>query len=100
MIGHGDGVPEKYQQAVSDDFIQGPVGLVDEGRHLRNVLIQKVKDLSYALNITSFKELGIKKSDFPEIAQKSFENNSNPSNPREVTTQDYLDILSKAFSDT
>jgi alcohol dehydrogenase len=63
-------------------------------------LIQKVKDLSCALNIPSFNELGIKESDFPEIAKKSFENNSNPSNPREVTTQDYLDILSEAFSDT
>ncbi len=62
-------------------------------------LIQKVKDLSRVLNIPSFKQLGIKERDFPEIAQKSFENNSNPSNPREVTAQDYLDILMKALSD-
>ncbi len=68
----------------------------DDGEAAR-LLIQKVKDLSYALKIPSFKELGIKKSNFPEIAQKSFENNSNPSNPREVTTQDYVDILSNAF---
>ena len=47
-----------------------------------------------------FKELGIKEADFPEIAKKSFANNSNPSNPREVTTQDYVGILSKANSDT
>jgi alcohol dehydrogenase len=59
-------------------------------------LILKVKNLSDALNIPSFKELGIQENDFPEIAQKSFENNSNPSNPRDVTAQDYLDILSKA----
>jgi len=71
----------------------------DDGEAARS-LIQKVKDLSQTLNIPSFKELGIKKADFPEIAQKSFANNSNPSNPREVTTQDYLDILSKAQSDT
>jgi alcohol dehydrogenase len=77
----------------------GGIEAEDDGEAAQS-LIQKVKDLSYALNIPSFKELGIKKSDFPEIAQKSFENNSNPSNPREVTTQDYLDILSKAFSDT
>jgi alcohol dehydrogenase len=62
-------------------------------------LIHKVKALSSILNIPSFKALGIPESEFPLIAQKSFENNSNPSNPRDTTTQDYLDILSKAFSD-
>jgi len=62
-------------------------------------LIQMIKFLSSSLNIPSFKELDIKESQFPEIAQKSFENNSNPSNPREVGVQDYLAILKKA-SDT
>jgi alcohol dehydrogenase len=62
-------------------------------------LIQKVKQLSKALNIPSFKDIGIKESHFPEIAQKSFENNSNPSNPREVSPQDYMDILSHAYQD-
>jgi alcohol dehydrogenase len=73
---------------------------VEDDDKAARLLIQKVKDLSRALNIPSFKELGIKESDFPDIAQKSFENNSNPSNPREVSAQDYLDILSKAYSDT
>lgn len=68
----------------------------DDGEAARS-LIQKVKDLSCILNIPSFKELGIKENDFPEIAQKSFENNSNPSNPREVTSQDYTEILSKVY---
>ncbi len=67
----------------------------DDGEAARS-LIQKVKDLSCTLNIPSLKELDIKENDFPEIAQKSFENNSNPSNPREVLPQDYMDILSKA----
>lgn len=60
-------------------------------------LIQKIKDLSRALSIPSFKDIGIKKSQFPEIAQKSFQNNSNPSNPREADAEDYLEILKKAF---
>ncbi len=68
----------------------------DDGEAARS-LIQKVKDLSCTLNIPSFKELGINENDFPEIAQKSFENNSNPSNPREVLPQDYMDILSTAY---
>jgi alcohol dehydrogenase len=59
-------------------------------------LIQMIKFLSSSLNIPSFKELGIKESRFPEIAQKSFENNSNPSNPREAGVEDYLAILKKA----
>jgi alcohol dehydrogenase len=77
----------------------GGIDIEDDGEAAHS-LIQKVKNLSLALNIPSLKELDIQESDFPEIATKSFENNSNPSNPREVTTQDYLDILSKAFSNT
>ena len=59
-------------------------------------LIQMIKFLSSSLNIPSFKELGIKESQFQEMAQKSFENNSNPSNPREAGVEDYLAILKKA----
>lgn len=62
-------------------------------------LIQMIKSLSHMLNIPSFKDIGINESDFPEIAQKSFENNSNLSNPRESAAEDYLDILKKAFKE-
>lgn len=62
-------------------------------------LIQKIKSLSRSLGIPSFKELGIKESEFFEIAQKSFENNSNPSNPREANVEDYLIILERAFQE-
>jgi len=58
-------------------------------------LIWKIKSLSTALSIPSFKELGIEESRFLEIAQKSFENNSNPSNPREASAKDYLAILKR-----
>ncbi len=72
---------------------------VDNDEEAARALIQRVKEISSALNIPLFSELGIEESDFPEIAQKSFANNSNPSNPRDVTTKDYMDILSRAFSD-
>jgi alcohol dehydrogenase len=72
---------------------------VEDDEDAAHSLIQKVKELSSTLNIPPFNDLGITESDFPEIAQKSFENNSNPSNPRDVTIQDYLDILSRAYSD-
>ena len=58
-------------------------------------LIKKIKSLSSTLNIPSFKELGIMESKFPEIAQKSFQNNSNPSNPREASVENYLAILKR-----
>jgi alcohol dehydrogenase len=56
-------------------------------------LIARIKEISRDLAIPSFRELGIQESDFPAIAQKSFQNNSNPSNPREACVKDYLDIL-------
>jgi len=62
-------------------------------------LISMIKDLSRSLGIPTFGEIGITEEAFPEIAQKSFENNSNPSNPREANAADYLDILSRAFLD-
>jgi alcohol dehydrogenase len=60
-------------------------------------LIQRVKDLSRSLSLPLFRDLGIPESDFPVLAQKSFHNNSNPSNPREATAADYLDILRRAY---
>ena len=59
-------------------------------------LIQKVQELSRALSIPMFRDLGIPESGLELIAKKSFENNSNPSNPREATALDYLDILRQA----
>jgi alcohol dehydrogenase len=64
------------------------------------LLIQKIKNLSRKLKIPSVKELGLEESHFPEIAQKSFANNSNPSNPRETRAEDYMEILSRAFLDS
>jgi len=60
-------------------------------------LIQRIKELSREMGIPSFKELGLKQDRFAEIARKSFENNSSPSNPRDITADDYLSILKKAF---
>ena len=61
-------------------------------------LIQEIKALSSRLAVPSFSDLGIKENEFIEVAQKAFENNSNPSNPREVTAADYLAMLKKANS--
>jgi alcohol dehydrogenase len=69
-------------------------------RDAAQTLIKAVKRLSFSLNIPSFKSLGIKKSEFLDIAQRSVQNNSNPSNPREVTVTDYVTILENAFHNT
>jgi alcohol dehydrogenase len=60
-------------------------------------LIQRIRELSRAMGIPSFQGLGLKEHQLAEIARKSFENNSSPSNPRVVTADDYLSILKKAF---
>jgi alcohol dehydrogenase len=62
-----------------------------------NMLIQKIKSLCRKLGIPSIKDIGLKKADFSEIAQRSSINNSNPSNPREASIQDYIGILSRAY---
>jgi len=60
-------------------------------------LIQRITELSRLMDIPSFKTLGIEESQFLEIAQKSYENNSNPSNPREATVKDYLEIIKRVY---
>lgn len=68
----------------------------DDARASRK-LIQRIRELSRAMGIPSFQGLGLKEHQLAEIARKSFENNSSPSNPRVVTADDYLSILKKAF---
>ena len=59
-------------------------------------LIQRIKELSQAFSIPSMRELGIAETDFAVIAQKSFENSSNPSNPKPASAEDYVKILRRA----
>lgn len=59
-------------------------------------LIQTIKTLSQKLNTPFFKALGIRENQFLDIAKKSFQNNSNPSNPRQARIEDYLGILERA----
>jgi len=62
-------------------------------------LIDEVKALSRALSIPRFRGLGIPEEDYELIARKSFENNSNSSNPRPTGVDDYLGILRRAAAD-
>ncbi len=71
----------------------------EEAEAVAQKLIRKIKDLSLSLKIPAFRDLGIEKDKFAEIAEKSFQNNSNPSNPREAGVADYMGILERAYSD-
>ena len=59
--------------------------------------IQNIKALSKKLGIPLFKDLEIREDQFERISQMSFENNSTPSNPRELGQEDYLKILENAY---
>jgi len=60
--------------------------------------IQLIKDLSKRLGIPLFKDLKIETGEFKKIARMSYENNSTPSNPRELDTSDYIKILENAYN--
>lgn len=82
---------EKYSE------IAGLVGIDERDKTRASLaLIEEIKGLSRSLKIPSFQELGIEEKLFPEIARKSFENNSNPSNPRQANVEDYEAILRRA----
>lgn len=74
------------------------VGIVDpDDRAAAAWLIGRIRELVRGLKIPSLRETGVLEHQMAEIAQKSSQNNSNPSNPRKVTTEDYLEILKKAY---
>lgn len=60
-------------------------------------LIKEIRSLSRSLNIPSFSSLKIDESHFHKIAEYSYQNNSNPSNPRHVRRQHYLSIINAAL---
>lgn len=74
-------------------------GIKGDKEELGKLLIQKIKNMIREMRIPCLRELGIKEEDFPEIAKRAFENNSNPSNPREMTEEDYCFLLRKAYED-
>lgn len=62
--------------------------------------VDEVRRLSEDVGIPPFSSFGIPESEFREIAEKSFENLSNASNPKVLTVEDYLVILERLNSRT
>jgi len=78
--------------------IAGLAGIQEKDENLASQgLVQKIKSMSRAMNIPSFQDLGLEESEFPDIARSAFQNNSNPSNPRQAKYEDYLAILNNAL---
>jgi alcohol dehydrogenase len=72
-------------------------GINDRDPHLAaEKLIDKIESISRSLDIPSFRDLKIDENQFPQIAEYSYQNNSNPSNAREATVTDYMNILNDA----
>ena len=59
--------------------------------------IEEIRSLSGRLGIPSFKALNIPLDQMETIARMSVANNSNPSNPRDLTESDYRIILENAL---
>lgn len=74
------GIPDPHDMTASQSFIQ------------------MITDLSKRLHIPQFRDLNIGKDQFEKIADMSFMNNSNPSNPRVLQKNDYLRILENALN--
>ena len=72
------------------------IGEADDNQASR-AFIQMIRDLSKRLGIPLFKDLEIGENQFEKIADMAFENNSSPSNPRELEREDYLQILEAAY---
>ena len=51
------------------------------------------------VNLPSFASLGVDPADFPRLAEMAFQNGSNGSNPRPMSTDDYMKILDMAYND-
>ena len=56
-------------------------------------VLQAIEDLVRDLEIPNFRSLGIPEEDYPWIAERATQNGSNPSNPREMGPDEYLELL-------
>jgi alcohol dehydrogenase class IV len=70
----------------------------DEDESAVEKLIAGIHGFTKRLKIPKLKDLpGVRKEDFPRIVELAIENNSTPSNVREITAEDYLHILHQAY---
>jgi alcohol dehydrogenase len=62
-------------------------------------LVEQLKQLAIDISIPSFRSLSeVNPNDFEALAEASYLNGSTPSNAREISKEDYLDLFKKAYS--
>ena len=64
-----------------------------------DITFDEVKQLCKDVKLPAFKELGVDKADFEQIAEMSVKNISTESNPRPMDKQDYLNVLNAAYDE-
>lgn len=57
--------------------------------------VEEVKKMALDLELPTLSAFGVKEEDFEEIGEKSEQNGSNPSNPKIMTKEDYMEVLKK-----
>lgn len=57
--------------------------------------VEEVKQLARDLGLPTLSAFGVRAEDFAEIGEKSEKNGSNPSNPKIMTRDDYVEVLKK-----
>jgi alcohol dehydrogenase len=60
--------------------------------------VAAVKKMASDVNLPDFGSLGVKAEDLEALAENSFRNGSNGSNPRPMTRDDYLRVLKGMMS--
>lgn len=72
------------------------IGLTDH--EAAQAAVQAVKELSLSIGIPQkLNELGVQETDLTILAQAAFANVCTPSNPRDITVEDLLELYRKAF---
>jgi len=61
--------------------------------------IEKIRDISLQIGLPKFSALGISPDDFHKLAEMSFKNGSNNSNPKPMTLDDYEALFHKIHAD-
>ena len=63
-----------------------------------NTFVWMISELSKSVGITQrVRDVGAKEEDFEMLADKAMQDPCKPGNPREVTTQDFIDLYEKAW---
>jgi alcohol dehydrogenase len=76
----------------------GIASLVETDEEATSRLVEEMKQLAEDLSIPTFASLPeVNEEDFDYLAQSSYLNGSTPSNARDITKEDYLELFTKAY---